>query len=63
MCKKKQESQETLQALVTEKQEIEGKTKKLHMKVIQLQEEKMALGMQLEKEKLALIQSSKEAKR
>jgi hypothetical protein len=60
--KKKQKSQET-QALATETQEMEGKNKKLHMKVTELQEEKMAVNMQWEEEKAALMQSIKEANR
>lgn len=61
--KKKQKSQETTQALVTETQEMERKTQKLCMKVTELQEEKMAVSMQREKEAVALIESIKQAKR
>jgi len=61
--KKKQKSQETTQASLTETQEIARKTQKLCTKVTELQEEKMAASMQWEKEKAALIESIKQAKR
>jgi len=61
--KKKQESQERMQATLTERQEIEQKTRKLCTKVTELQEERMAASMQWEKEKAALIESIKQAKR
>jgi predicted nucleic acid-binding Zn-ribbon protein len=59
---KKQKS-EGVQALVRETQEIEERTKKLRMRVTELQEEKVALSTQWEKEKAALRQSIKEAER
>jgi hypothetical protein len=61
--KKKQKSQEITQASLTERQEIEQKTRKMCTKVTELQEEKMALIMQWEKEKAAMIESIKQAKR
>jgi len=61
--KKKQKSQETTQGSLTETQEIERKTRKLCTKITELQEEKMAASMQWEKEKAAMIESIKQAKR
>jgi hypothetical protein len=61
--KKKQKSQETTQASLTERQEIERKTRKLCAKVTELQEEKMAAITEWEKEKAATIDSIKQAKR
>jgi len=61
--KKKQKSQETTQAALTDRQEIERKTGKLCTKVTELQEEKMAVSKQWVKEKAALIESIKQAKR
>jgi hypothetical protein len=46
-----------------EEQEITGKTQKLHTKIAQMQEQKMAFSMQWEKKKVALMQSIEEAKR
>jgi len=61
--KKKQKSHEMTQAALTEMQEIERKTRKLCTKVTELQEERMAASMQWEKEKAALIESIRQAKR
>jgi hypothetical protein len=61
--KKKQKSQEMVQASLTETQEIERKIRKMRTKVTELQEEKMAASMQWEKEKDAVMESIKQAKR
>ena len=61
--KKKQKSLERTQALVTERQEIERKTRKLRAKVTEMEEEKMAAITQWAKEKAAMIESIKQAKR
>jgi hypothetical protein len=61
--KKKQKCQETAQASLTERQELERKTRKICTNVTESQEEKVAVTMQWEKEKAAVIESIKQAKR
>jgi hypothetical protein len=61
--RKLDETQKKKQASIIEEQEIKGKTQKLHMKITQLQEQKMAFSMKWEKRKAALIQSIEDTNR
>jgi hypothetical protein len=61
--RKQDETQKKKQASIIEKQEIKGKTQKLHMKITQLQEQNMAFSMQWEKREAALIQGTEETNR
>jgi tRNA U54 and U55 pseudouridine synthase Pus10 len=61
--KKKQKTQEMMQVSVRETQEVEMKTQKLCTQLTELQEEKMAVSMQWEEQKAALIESIKQTSR
>jgi hypothetical protein len=61
--RKQDETQKKKQASIIEEKEIKGKTQKLRMKIIQLQEQNMAFSMKWEKREAALIQSTEETNR